>query len=69
MVDIDNNLGRHIKTNLEKAQVGLTTYACICMEVDLNKSLPEKMILKWNDDKWVQLLDYQNATFWCKIFQ
>lgn len=37
------------------------------MDVDLSKGLLEKMILKWNDNKWVQLLDYENTAFRCKI--
>lgn len=69
MADISNNLGKHLKMDLEKAQTSLTMYASICVEVDLDKGLPEKMNLKWNNYKWVQLLDYENTTFQCKICQ
>jgi hypothetical protein len=30
MVDIGNNLGKHLKTDLERTQVSLTTYAHMC---------------------------------------
>jgi len=44
--DVGNTFGNYIKTDIEKAMTGLCTYARICVEIDLNKGLPEKMILK-----------------------
>lgn len=69
MVDIGNSLGRHLKMDLERAEAGMTTYARTCVEVDISKGLPEKMILNWNNHKWVHLFDYENTSFWCKIYQ
>ena len=40
----------------------MTTYACICVEVDLSVGFLEKITLKWNSKTWVQQLDYENTS-------
>ena len=62
MVDIGNSLDMPLKTYLELAHASLTTYACISVKEDLIKCLQ-------NNQKWVQLLDYKNTAFQCKIYQ
>jgi hypothetical protein len=69
MIDIGNKMGKHLKIDLERARTGLTTYACICVQMDISKGLLDKLILKWNSHKWIQILDYENTTFRCKICQ
>jgi hypothetical protein len=44
--EIWNNLGSYIKLYIVRDLMVLCTYACICVEIDLNKDLPNKNILK-----------------------
>jgi hypothetical protein len=39
-------LDSYIKTDFERAEAGLCTYTHICVEIDLNKGLLDKMILR-----------------------
>ena len=41
--DIGNLLGRFIKSDNERKDKGLFTYARICVEIDLNKGLPDRL--------------------------
>ena len=45
MVGIGNSLGKHLKMDLEQDWVGMDTYACTCVEVDLSKGFPNNFIL------------------------
>lgn len=44
--NIGNTLGRDLKTYIERATVGLFTYAHIYVEIDLSKGLLDKIIFK-----------------------
>lgn len=46
---------------------GIYTFAQICVEVDLNKGLPDRIVLKHKDHCWLQTIDYENTTFRCRI--
>lgn len=61
--DIGNLLGRFIKSDNERHDKGLFTYARICVEIDLNKGLPERIQLKHESLIWTQGLDYENTAF------
>ena len=63
---IGNSLGKYLKTDIEQAKRGLATYARICIKVDLSEGLLDQIILSWKSQKWVQMLDYENTTFWCR---
>jgi len=45
---------------------GLFTYARICVDIDLRKGLPDRMLLKHGNFKWIQSLDYENTSFRCQ---
>lgn len=43
------------------------TFAHICVEMDLNKTLPDCIRLIHKDLKWSQTLDFENTTFRCRV--
>lgn len=62
---IGNKLGHFLK-NLEATLRGkYTSYACICVEMDLSGSLPNEVILEVYDEEWVQTIDYEHISFKC----
>ena len=50
-------------------KLGLFTYECICVEFNISKGLPDKLILQWKGSRWTQKLDYKNTSFQYWIFQ
>jgi len=67
--DIGNLLGSYIKSDKERQDKGLFTYARICVEIDLSKGLPDRMHLKHESHIWLQRLDYENTAFRCRYCQ
>jgi len=65
--DIGNLLGRFIKSDNERKDKGLYTYARICVEIDLSKGLPDRIYLKHESYNWLQILDYENTSFRCRF--
>jgi len=65
--DIGNLLGRFIKSDNERKEKGLFTYARICVEIDLSKGLPDRLYLKHESYTWLQSLDYENTAFRCRL--
>lgn len=63
---IGNSLGRYIKTDMERLENRIFTFARICVEVDLSKGLPENIMLIYKQQNWLQSLDYENTAFRCR---
>ena len=63
LADIGNALGQFININMHKLAKGIITFARICVEVDFNKGLPDKILLNWRGAIYSQALDYENTTF------
>ena len=34
--------------------------------MDLSKELPEAINLNWEDEEWIQPIDYEQLPFWCR---
>lgn len=64
---IGNSIGRFIKMDTDRMEEGIYTFACICVEVDLNKGLPDQIQLNYKQKCWTQILDYEYTAFRCKI--
>lgn len=64
---IGNTIGRFIKMDTKRTKEGIYTFACMCVEVDLSKALPDQIHLKYKQRCWTQILDYENTAFRCKI--
>lgn len=64
--EIGNNLGKYKKIDLERLEKDLFSFARICVEIDLNKSLPDHIEMKHKFFQWKQVLNYENMTFRCQ---
>ena len=63
--EIGNVLGEFIKVAEQTKIRGYTSYARICVYMNLNKALPNAVSLLHDDYKWVQLIDYEHVPFRC----
>lgn len=63
--EIGNTLGKFVVVDEDRLQKGMATYVRICVEVDLSKGFPEKIILQWYSNSWEQYLEYENTAFRC----
>lgn len=64
---IGNSFDRYIKMDTQRVEDGIYTFARICVEVDVSKGLPNRIILKHKDRSWMQTIDYENTAFRCRI--
>ena len=63
---IGNKLGRYVKA-LEATRRGkYTSFARICVEMDLYGALSDEFILEVYDEEWVQTVDYEHIPFRCR---
>ena len=60
-------MGKYIKTDLERIDERIYTFARICVEVDLSKGLPDNIKLIYKQQIWLQVLDYENTAFRCRL--
>lgn len=54
---IGDSLRKFIKISKETLQGRYTTYAKICIEMDVYGALPEAVKLEFHDEFWLQLMD------------
>ena len=65
LTTIGNKLGHFVKA-LEATRRGkYTSYARICVEIDLSGALLDDVILEVFDEEWVQTVDYEHMPFRC----
>lgn len=57
--DIGNSLGEFVKVSEKTKLQRYISYARICVYMDLSKELPEAIRLNWEDEEWIQPLDYE----------
>ena len=62
---IGNKLGHFLKISEATLRGKYTSYACICVEMDLSGALPDEVILEVYDEEWVQTVDYEHIPFRC----
>jgi hypothetical protein len=62
--NIDNSLGKYID-HVEPRE-GLQACARLCVEVDLEKGLPEAIQLNLDNWSYIQQVDYEKIPFKCK---
>lgn len=65
LVAIGNNLGRFIKASEASRRGKYTSYARICVEMDLSGALLDEVILEVFDEEWLQMVDYEHISFKC----
>lgn len=66
LVAIGNKLGHFIKASEATRRGKYTSYARICVEMDLSGALPDEVILEVFDEEWVQTMDYEHIPFRCR---
>lgn len=64
-----NLIGWHIKTDNDRMAKGIISFVLICVEVDLSKGLPDKILLKLRGRVYSQPVDYENTAFCCRTCQ
>jgi len=60
-----NKLGRYVKTSEATRRGKYTSFARICVEMDLSGALPDEVIMEVHDEEWVQTIDYEHIPFIC----
>jgi len=60
-----NKLGRFVKASEATRRGKYTSYARICVDMDLLGALSDEIILEVFDEEWVQTVDYEHIPFKC----
>ena len=66
LMEIGNILGKFVKVSEQTRQRRYTSYARICIYLDISKDLPNGIDLTWEDEDWFQAFDYEQIPFICK---
>jgi len=65
---IGSALGDFVKIAEDTKTQRYTSYARICIYVDLKQPLPDTVSLSHEDVEWIQLIDYEHVPFRCRKF-
>jgi hypothetical protein len=63
---IGNTVGRYVKSSEATKQRKYTSYARICVYMDISKALPGSVTLEYQDEDWNQTMDYEHIPFRCR---
>jgi hypothetical protein len=63
---IGNTLGHYVKASEATRQCKYTSYARICVYMNISKAIPGAVTLEYQDEDWVQTLDYEHIPFRCR---
>lgn len=63
---IGNKLGHFIKISEATLRGKYTSFARICVKMDLSGALLDEVILEVYDEEWVQPVDYEHIPFRCR---
>jgi hypothetical protein len=55
-----------VKTSEATLKGRYTSYARICIEMDVSGALPESTSLESRDEEWIQRIDYDQIPFRCR---
>ena len=62
---IGNKLGHFVKVSEATRRGKYTSFARICVAMDLWEALPDEVMLEVFDEEWVQTVDYEHIPFRC----
>ena len=65
---IGNKLGHFVKASEATRRGKYTSFARICVEIELSGALLEEIILEVFYEEWVQMVDYEHIPFRCHKF-
>ena len=66
--DIGNTLGEFIKIAEQTKIQRYTAFVCIYVYMDLSRELPEAISLNWEDEEWIQPIEYEQLPFRCRHY-
>jgi hypothetical protein len=66
LMGIGNTLGHYVKASEATRQRKYTSYARICVYMNISKAIPGAITLEYQDEDWVQTLDYEHIPFRCR---
>jgi hypothetical protein len=66
LAGIGNTIGIYVKSSEATKQRRYTSYARICVYLNITKALPGSIILEYQDEDWVQTIDYEHIPFRCR---
>jgi hypothetical protein len=66
LMGIGNTLGHYVKASEATRQRKYTSYARICVYMNISKALPGAVTLEYQDEDWLQTLDYEHIPFRCR---
>jgi hypothetical protein len=62
-----NKLGKYVNTSEATLKGRYTSYARICIGMDVSGALPESISLEFRVEEWIQNIDYEHIPFICRI--
>jgi hypothetical protein len=66
LAGIGNTIDIYIKASEATKQRRYTTYARICVYLNISKPLPGAITLDYQDEEWSQTIDYEHIPFRCR---
>jgi hypothetical protein len=66
LAGIGNTIGVYVKSSEAMKQRRYTSYVHICVHQNISKPLPRSITLEYHDEDWMQTIDYEHISFWCR---
>jgi hypothetical protein len=66
LAGIGNTIGIYVKSSEATKQRRYTSYARICVYLNITKALPGSITLEYQDEDWLQTIDYEHIPFRCR---
>jgi hypothetical protein len=66
LAGIGNTIGIYVKSSEATKQRRYTSYARICVYLNIAKPLPGSIMLEYQDEDWAQTIDYEHIPFRCR---
>jgi hypothetical protein len=66
LAGIGNTIGIYVKSSEATKQRRYTSYARICVYLNIAKALPGSITLEYQDEDWAQTIDYEHIPFRCR---
>ena len=65
-MDIGNTIGVFVKVSEKTKLRRHTTFTMICLYMDISQDLPDGIEFSWEDEDWLQPIDYEKIPFECR---
>jgi len=66
LTGIGNTIGIYVNSSEATKQRRYTSYARICVYLNIAKLLPGSITLEYHDEDWAQTIDYEHIPFRCR---